>query len=190
MNIYNYNSVTCEYTGNGIADQSPLEPGVYLIPAFSTSIEPPKLSSNKAAIFDEIKQCWSVISDYRQVTLWNKATAQKIIAALGVAPADINATIVEPTVEYPKWDDITETWIIDEKAQLSAKETAATYEIQQLLSVANEKIAPLQDAVDLGMATDSETASLTKWKTYRVLVNRVTSQSGFPTNIDWPVIPE
>ena len=189
MNIYNYDQKTHEYLNQSIADESPLEAGIYLIPAFSTLIDPPKLLSNEAAIFDEIKQCWSVISDYRQVNLWNKATAQKIIAALGDDPVDINATIVEPAVEYPKWDDITKTWVIDETAQLSAKETAATYEIQQLLSVANNKIAPLQDAADLEIATEDETTALTKWKTFRVLVNRVTTQPGYPVNIDWPEQP-
>ena len=190
MNIYNYNQVTFEYTSDSVADESPLEPGIYLIPAFSTSIEPPGMSSNEVAIFDDIKQSWSVISDYRQVDLWSKTTAQKIMAVLGETPADINATVVEPAVEYPKWDVMTETWTIDEKAQLSAKEAAVTYEIQQLLSVANNKIAPLQDAADLGIATENETIALTKWKTFRVLVNRVTSQAGYPVNIEWPVMPE
>lgn len=62
--------------------------------------------------------------------------------------------------------------------------------ISRLLLEASTKIAPLQDAVDLGMATDAETASLTAWKTYRVLVNRVPTQPGFPTAIDWPSMPE
>ncbi|EAN4013524.1 phage tail protein, partial [Salmonella enterica] len=36
-----------------------------------------------------------------------------------------------------------------------------------------EKIAPLQDAVDLDEATDKEKASLLAWRKYRVQVNRV-----------------
>lgn len=62
--------------------------------------------------------------------------------------------------------------------------------IDYLLSKAELKIAPLQDAVDLGIATTEETASLTAWKTYRVAVNRVPTQSGYPTTIDWPPMPE
>ncbi|ECW0880022.1 tail fiber assembly protein, partial [Salmonella enterica subsp. enterica] len=43
------------------------------------------------------------------------------------------------------------------------------------------KIAPLQDAVDLGIATDDEKAQLDEWKKYRVLVNRVdTSAPSWP----------
>ncbi|WP_282561258.1 tail fiber assembly protein [Providencia rettgeri] len=44
---------------------------------------------------------------------------------------------------------------------------------QILLSEATEAIAPLQDAVDLDIATDEEIALLREWKKYRVLLNRV-----------------
>ncbi len=66
----------------------------------------------------------------------------------------------------------------------------ARSKITQLIAAASEKIAPLQDAVDLGIATDNETTALTAWKTYRVAINRVPTQSGYPTTIDWPVQPE
>lgn len=67
---------------------------------------------------------------------------------------------------------------------------SASEEITQRLAVSTGKIAPLQDAVDLGIATDDETTSLTAWKNYRVLVNRVPTQSGYPTQIEWPLMPE
>ncbi|ECF1869470.1 tail fiber assembly protein, partial [Salmonella enterica subsp. enterica serovar Cotham] len=54
----------------------------------------------------------------------------------------------------------------------------------RLLQMASEKIAPLQDAVDLGLATDDEKAQLDEWKKYRVLVNRVDT-----SNPDWPEQP-
>ncbi|EEE4809983.1 tail fiber assembly protein, partial [Salmonella enterica subsp. enterica serovar Enteritidis] len=54
----------------------------------------------------------------------------------------------------------------------------------RLLQMASEKIAPLQDAVDLGLATDDEKAQLDEWKKYRVLVNRVDT-----LNPDWPEKP-
>lgn len=58
---------------------------------------------------------------------------------------------------------------------------------QSLLAEANNAIAPLQDAVDLDMATDEEKAQLTAWKTYRVLLNRV--DTSLAPNIDWPEKP-
>ncbi|MEH3974847.1 tail fiber assembly protein, partial [Escherichia fergusonii] len=45
-----------------------------------------------------------------------------------------------------------------------------------------------QDAVDLGMATEEETAALTEWKKYRVLLNRV--DTSVALDIEWPMTPE
>ncbi|MGC8425534.1 tail fiber assembly protein [Mixta calida] len=39
--------------------------------------------------------------------------------------------------------------------------------------MADSKIAPLHDAVSLGIATDEETASYDNWRKFRVLLNRV-----------------
>ncbi len=190
MKIYNYDSTTFEYNGTSIADESPLEPGVFLIPTNASEIQPPVSSENEAVIFDINKNQWSIVSDYRNVDLWSKNSAEKVSSYLGESPEDINATQIEPTVDYPTWDVKSSAWVTDEAAKLSAQTAEATSKVQQLLSVANNKMEPLQDAADLGIATEAETTSLTKWKTFRVLVNRVTSQSGFPINIDWPLMPE
>jgi len=58
-----------------------------------------------------------------------------------------------------------------------------------LLTVAGLRVAPLQDAVDLDIATASDTANLKLWKQYRVAVNRVSEQPGFPATINWPAPP-
>lgn len=71
------------------------------------------------------------------------------------------------------------------KEQLIAE---AEQQKQSLLAEANNAIAPLQDAVDLGMVTDEEKAKLTAWKTYRVLLNRV--DTSLAPDIDWPEKPE
>ena len=57
----------------------------------------------------------------------------------------------------------------------------------QLMQMANAEVAPLQDAVDLSMATGEEKSKLTAWKTYRVLLNRVNTSA---ESIEWPEIPE
>ncbi|CDH32335.1 tail fiber assembly protein [Xenorhabdus bovienii] len=59
---------------------------------------------------------------------------------------------------------------------------------QQLLRVATEKIDICQDAVDLGMATDAEKSTLTEWRKYRVLLNRVNCTTA--SDIYWPEQPE
>ncbi|WP_457660263.1 hypothetical protein [Sinorhizobium medicae] len=42
LTVYNYHPSTLEYTGSSQADESPLEPGVYLIPAYATETAPPE----------------------------------------------------------------------------------------------------------------------------------------------------
>lgn len=42
MKIYNYHPITKDYLSEGIADKSPLETGVYLVPSNATTIAPPQ----------------------------------------------------------------------------------------------------------------------------------------------------
>lgn len=59
---------------------------------------------------------------------------------------------------------------------------AATAQKMQLRTMADDEIAWRQDAVDAGIATDEETAALTEWKKYRVLLMRVdTAKPEWPT---------
>ncbi|TBM28250.1 tail fiber assembly protein [Hafnia paralvei] len=94
--------------------------------------------------------------------------------------------------QYHTWDG--SCWVIDE-AGLKALEDE---EQRQLVSDANakktvlmteaaERIAPLQDASDLGIATNEELAQLKAWKTYRVLLSRV--DTSIAPNIEWPLKP-
>ena len=56
-----------------------------------------------------------------------------------------------------------------------------------LMQAANEHIAPLQDAVDLEIATEEEASLLAAWKKYRVLLNRV--DTSVAPDIEWPAVP-
>lgn len=58
---------------------------------------------------------------------------------------------------------------------------------KQLIENANTIITPLQDAVELEMATDEEVELLKQWKKYRVLLNRLDVND---LNIEFPEKPE
>ncbi|WP_275387227.1 tail fiber assembly protein [Xenorhabdus bovienii] len=58
---------------------------------------------------------------------------------------------------------------------------------RQLLRVVRDKIDICQDAVDLDIATDAEKSSLTEWRKYRVLLNRVDCSTA--PDIPWPEQP-
>lgn len=68
-------------------------------------------------------------------------------------------------------------------AEVLASNTATR---DYFLTVASLAVAPLQDAVDLGEATDDEVVLLKKWKQYRVAVNRIDLTV---TNPQWPDYP-
>lgn len=78
-----------------------------------------------------------------------------------------------------------------------------SYKLQQLTQTAasqklalTNRVSTLNDAIELEMATPEEeielperTIQLKAWKTYAVLLGRVTSQAGWPPEVTWPVQP-
>lgn len=56
------------------------------------------------------------------------------------------------------------------------------------MDVANRTIAPLQDAVDISIATEEEIARLAEWKRYRVALSRIDTSDR--QGIVWPHKPE
>lgn len=51
MKIFHYHPDTGILIGEGVADESPLEPGVWLIPAAATTTEPPTAPDGEVAVF-------------------------------------------------------------------------------------------------------------------------------------------
>ncbi|EPH3362758.1 tail fiber assembly protein [Citrobacter freundii] len=102
-----------------------------------------------------------------------------------------NLSIVEVEINTENKNvDISGCWVFDngeiKPRQYSQEELLEQAEAKktELLSAAAASIAPLQDAVDEGMATAAETAALSEWKKYRVRVMRVNT-----TKPEWPTPP-
>lgn len=108
------------------------------------------------------------ISDERYRELWEGLSAGKVLVVDGVG-APVLVDPAPPTA-----------------AELSAVAKATR---DSLLGIAAIRIAPLQDATDLGEATAAEASSLTAWKRYRVLLNRIEQQAGYPQAVEWPESP-
>ncbi|EAZ8103830.1 tail fiber assembly protein [Salmonella enterica] len=179
IKIFNLRSDTNEFIGAGDA-YIPPHTG---LPANCTDIAPPDIPASHIAIFDAETQTWSLHEDHRGETVYDTTTGNQVyISEPGPLPE--NVTSVSPGGEYQKWDGNAKVWVKDEAAEIAAQLREAEETKSRLLQMASEKIAPLQDAVDLGIATDDEKAQLDEWKKYRVLVNRV-----YTTNPDWPDVP-
>lgn len=183
MKIYNYHPLTKEFLSEGIADADPLVEGNWLIPAHATTVPAPGVQSGYVPVFDGSE--WQQTEDHRGVSIYDITTAQKSeIKELGKLPDGV--TTIAPDVEFPKWNG--KKWVTDKTAKKESDIAASEAQKQYLLSEAAEAIAPLQDAVDLDMATPEEEALLKAWKKYRVLLNRV--DTSLAPDIDWPQKPQ
>lgn len=58
MKIYHYIAETGIFYAEGLADESPLEPGVFLIPAHATTVAPPEVTEPEIAVFRDGE--WSI----------------------------------------------------------------------------------------------------------------------------------
>ena len=92
---------------------------------------------------------------------------------------------VSPEGEFQKWNGT--AWVKDAEAEKLFRIREAEETKNSLMQVASEHIAPLQDAVDLEIATEEETSLLEAWKKYRVLLNRVDTSTA--QDIEWPALP-
>lgn len=79
MIIYNYDADGF-FTGESEADESPLEPGVYLIPALATATAPPLFDEGMRAIFNG--QTWDGLPIPAQPALTQEQLIRKYESAL------------------------------------------------------------------------------------------------------------
>jgi hypothetical protein len=111
MKIYHYHPDYKIYLGSSDADPSPLEPGVFLIPAYSTDIEPPTCESNQIQIFNETS--WDIIEDQRG-TYYSTQTQQVIENYNPLSPPENSTKEQPPEVARGyklTWDN---EWLLEE----------------------------------------------------------------------------
>ncbi|MDF0606614.1 tail fiber assembly protein [Neisseriaceae bacterium TC5R-5] len=184
--VYTYHAETGEFMGDTLADRSPLDKEVvWLMPIYSTEQAPPSTGEQQVAAFQNGE--WSVQADWRGVPLWSKQTAQLVQARWGDTPESLQATTIAPPPEFAVWQG--KKWGINTNAQAQAQQAEVESELARRRAVADAAITPLQDAVDLGMATEQELQFLQSWKRYRVELSRVPQQAEYPQNVIWPEIP-
>lgn len=180
ITVYNLRADTCEFIGQGEA----LIPAFTGLPANCTTVRPPEATAGFILIFDTDKKQWQAVENHRGETVFDTATGHPTdITQPGAYPP--GTTPLPPANAWQRWDG--SQWVADAQAEHAAQVSDAQGMKNGQMKQAGDVIATLQDAVDFGMATEEETASLTAWKKYRVLLSRVEPEMA--PDIDWPDMP-
>ncbi|WP_411261849.1 tail fiber assembly protein [Serratia marcescens] len=178
IKVYNFLADTKEFIG---VSDCYIPPGTGL-PAYCTDIKVPEATEGSVACFDNDE--WLLKEDHRGKTVWDKTTRREVlIEQLGPIPETF--TRLKPKSDFDVWDG--EKWVKDEKAERKALVSDAENQKISLLRKANDVITPLQDAVELEMASDDEQNKLTVWRKYRVQLSRVDTSTA--PDVAWPESP-
>ncbi|HEX4500228.1 MAG TPA: tail fiber assembly protein [Scandinavium sp.] len=178
IKVYNLRADTREFIGIGDA-YLPAHTG---LPADCTHIAPPDVLPGNVAIFNG--ETWRQVEDHRGEAVFDTTTGEPVfITEPGALPSGV--TSVAPHGPYMKWDG--KGWESDTDAERDAAIAFAREEKTRLTHAATLTISTLEDAVELGMATDEEQVRLTEWKKYRVLINRVEPEDAL--DVSWPSSP-
>lgn len=114
--IYHYDPTTGCLVSTGIARESPLEPGVLLIPANATSCQVPETTSHEVAVFDTHSNSWNVMADWRKTPLFSTSDGSAVeITEIGKTPSDVGATEIPPPGRG--YTCINGEWVIDPQQQ-------------------------------------------------------------------------
>lgn len=179
VQVFHFDKVSRDFIGT---EEVYIHVGVGL-PAFSCLEEPPVQSEYQVAVRSEDNSSWSVIDDYRGITVYDLQTlTSHVINEPGPIPDTV--TTSAPSTPYDKWDG--SAWVTDADAQHIADIAAADLQKKQMITQVSDDISILQDAVNLNIATDDEKSRLTALQAYRVQLNRV--DASLAPDIVWPVM--
>jgi len=118
--VYSFCPKTGEYVGTTTADESPLEPGIFLYPANTTEAPPPEAGKNEKTVWDG--QSWYIVEDHRGAKGWlnGKETEIKTLGPLPDGWSDAPPEPPEPTEaekrEAERRQDMAELQTLDFKA--------------------------------------------------------------------------
>lgn len=182
--IYNYSGVTGEFTGESFADPDPMDLGNWLIPA-NACLDKPSPAS-KGHCVRRVESGWESVEDNRGAIYSTETGDPSMLEDIGPVPAGF--TSKAPPSKNHTWNG--SSWRLSKELEIAIQKKDAAGKRADLQLQASVRIAPLQDASDLGDASDSEKSDLLAWKKYRLALNRIELQEGFPSDVVWPKSPE
>ncbi|ECS5801708.1 TPA: tail fiber assembly protein [Escherichia coli] len=179
LTVYNFDAASGEFTGS---NDEYLAQGVGL-PANACVTAPPVIEAGQAAVYRDGN--WQVVADHRGETVYSVADGSAIVLSeLGDYPAD--TTPLAPATAWDKWDG--EKWVTDADAQQAADVKSAARQKSALISEANAVTQAWQTQLLLGIITDADKVTLTKWMKYIQAVQAVDVSES--PEISWPSPPD
>lgn len=97
---------------------------------------------------------------------------------------DITALPEQPDVNYRYSDGVFTAPVTDAESEILIASSRLAAETEE----ASRIIAPLQDAIDISIATNEEITRLSEWKRYRVELSRIDVSKA--PDISWPEKPD
>mgnify|MGYP001222966962 CR=1 FL=1 len=153
------------------------------LPACAFLDAPPEKEDGKAIVRHD--DGWMLVDDHRGQVAYNKQTRQQVsITQLGEVPLEL--TLLPPGSPFDNWSEAAGDWAKDVTAEQAYQLQQAYAQRNTLIVEANQYIAELGDAVELGMATPAEQTAYTAWRQYRVQLSRL-DVTQHP--IEWPAKP-
>lgn len=179
MTIYSYDPGSGLFTGE--SDEF-LTQGVG-IPANSTCDAPPASVAGTVSVYSDAG--WQQVADHRGEVVYRTATGEQVVIT---QPGDYpeGTTALAPATVFDVWNG--EAWETDAQAQQAAAVSAAQAEKSARISEANSVTQAWQTQLLLGIITDADKATLTKWMQYIQAVQAVDVSAA--ADINWPVKPE
>lgn len=144
--VYRYDAETKILMGPMECQPSPLEAdkGIYIVPAHSTEIKPPKQKRNEVVVFQEDR--WVKMANFVGVPFWDKKTREKkSVDKFGDKPSR-GWTDKEPG-ESDTWDETAKGWVFSKdvfNANIDAK-------IKQLRMAMFQALKDSKQAEEMGM---------------------------------------
>ncbi|KFX14810.1 tail fiber assembly protein [Pectobacterium parvum] len=179
ITVYHVNPATREYQS---ASYEYVMQGVGL-PADSYADEPQLPPVGQALRRSADGKAWEPVPDHRGQTVYSTETRQaQTVTQFGELPE--NMTFLAPATEFDRWDGA--AWVTNLEAQQLATTKSLQQELAARRATANTRIAELNYAVDLAIATDEEQERLTQWKIYLVTLNRIDFTAA---SVVWPEAP-
>ncbi|CAI1096837.1 tail fiber assembly protein [Serratia entomophila] len=163
------------------------------LPEWAVTIAPPVAEPAHVLLFADGE--WQQLQDMTGKTFYGAyGHTATVPEPYFVLPED--CTFTPPGTPFDTWNG--KAWVTDVQAQADALEQEAAQQRQQvvnqaqqqrltLLTMADQQIRLLEDAIELGMQQDGDADRLMAWKKCRVLVARIDPEAA--PDIDWPVMP-